>query len=161
MKSFVAFLLVLTAFFSGVTRGQSPSRTANQRAGSQPRSAPLRICQGVPIPDGYVIIDSMTSTACPHGAYLLKKQSDYESSLAVNGDVRAPASNSTAPSRTTLAKSTAAADSGRTPAQSAKRSVSPKPSSAKTQPAPDPALSSPAASVTRPRRVRSATPDSS
>ena len=91
MKSFVAFLLVLTTFYSGVTRGQSPSRTANQRAGSQPRSATLRICQGVPIPDGYVIIAYMTSTACPHGAYLLKKQSDYESSLAVNGDDRASA----------------------------------------------------------------------
>src|SRR5437763_3825562 len=159
MKSFVAFLLVLTAFYSGVTRGQSPSRTANQRAGGQPRSATLRICQGVPIPDGYVIIAYMTSTACPHGAYLLKKQSDYESPLAVHGDARAPASNSTAPSRTTLAKS--AADSGRTPAQSAKRSVSPKPSSTKTQPALDPALSSQAAPVTRPRRVGSASQDTS
>src|SRR5882724_11533795 len=133
MKSFVAFLLVLTTFYSGVTRGQSPSRTANQRAGSQTRSATLRICQGVPIPDGYVIIACMTSTACPHGAYLLKKQSDYESSLAVNSDNRAPATNSTEPPRTTPTKSTTAAESGRTPAQSAKRSVSPKPSSTKTQ----------------------------
>src|SRR5204862_727382 len=106
-----------------------------------------------------VIIAYMTSTACPHGAYLLKKQSDYESSLAVNGDARSPASNSTAPSRTTLAKS--AADSGQTSAQSAKRSVSPKPSSTKTQPASDPALSSQAAPVTRPRRVGSASQDSS
>src|SRR5437764_1344908 len=161
MKSFVAFLLVLTTFYSGVTRGQSPSRTANQRAGSQPRPATLRICKGVAIPDGYVIIAYMTSTACPHGAYLLKKQSDYESSLAVNGDARSPASNSTAPSRTTLAKSTAAADSGRASAQSAKRSVSPKASSTKTQPAPDPALSSQAAPVTRPRRVGSASQDTS
>lgn len=161
MKSFVAFLLVLTTFYSGVTRGQSPSRTANPRAGSQPRSATLRICQGVPIPDGYVIIAYMTSTTCPHGAYLLKKQSDYERSLAVNGDDRASASNSTEPPRTTPTKSTAAAESGRTPAQSAKRSISPKPSSTKTQPALDPALSSQAGSVTRPRRVGSASQDAS
>src|SRR5438105_13205309 len=103
MKFFVAFLLVLTTLISGATRGQSPSRTANQRAGGQPRPATLRICQGVPIPDGYVIIAYMTSTACPHGAYLLKKQSDYESSLEVNGDARSPESNSTAHARTTLA----------------------------------------------------------
>src|SRR5947209_3004636 len=95
MKFFVAFLLVLTTLVSGATRGQSPSRTANQRAGSQPRSATLRICQGVPIPDGYVIIAYMTSAACPHGAYLVKKQNDYESSLAVNGDTLAAGSNST------------------------------------------------------------------
>src|SRR6059058_649142 len=150
MKSFVAFLLVLTTFYSGVTRGQSPSRTANQRAGSQPRSATLRIYQGVPIPDGYVIIAYMTSTACPHGAYLLKKQSDYESSLTVNRDNRASASDSTELPRTALTKSTSAAEPGRTPAQSAKRSASPKSSSTKTQPALDPALSSQAAPVTRP-----------
>src|SRR5205823_11084420 len=156
MKSFVAFLLVLTAFYSGVTRGQSPSRTANQRAGSQPRSATLRICQGVPIPDGYVIIAYMTSAACPHGAYLVKKQNDYESSLAVNGDTRAAGSNSTEAQRTTPTKSTSTAESGQTPAQSAKRSVPPKTSSRQKQPALDPALSSPAASVTRPRRVGSA-----
>src|SRR2546421_6817527 len=161
MKSFVAFLLVLTTFYAGVTRGQSPSRTTNQRAASQTRSATLRICQGVPIPDGYVIIAYMTSTACPHGAYLLKKQSDYESSLAVNGASRAPASNSTEPPRATPTKSTSAAGPGRTPAQSAKRSVSPKPTSTNTQPALDPALSSQAAPVTRPRRVGSASQNTS
>src|SRR5947207_15006794 len=137
MKSFVAFLLVLTTFYSGVTRGQSPSRTANQRAGSQSRSATLRICQGIPIPDGYVIIAYMTSTACPHGAYLLKKQSDYESSLAVNRDNRASASDSTERPRTTPTKSISAAEPGRTPAQSAKRTVAPKTSSTNTQPPPD------------------------
>src|SRR5436305_13360050 len=104
MKFFVAFLLVLTTLISGATRSQRPSRTANQRAGRQSRSATLRICQGVPIPDGYVIIAYMTSTACPHGAYLLKKQSDYESSLAVNRDNRASASDSTEPPRTTPTK---------------------------------------------------------
>ena len=38
-------------------------------------SGPLRICQGVPIPEGYVIVAYETSPKCPHGAYVLKKES--------------------------------------------------------------------------------------
>ena len=34
----------------------------------------LKICQGVAIPGGYVIVGYVTLPACPHGAYLLKKQ---------------------------------------------------------------------------------------
>src|SRR6266436_252040 len=83
MKFFVAFLVVLTTLISGVTRGQSPSRKSNQTTAGKQGSETLRICQGVPIPDGYVIIAYMTSAACPHGAYIVKKQNDYESSLAV------------------------------------------------------------------------------
>jgi len=36
----------------------------------------------------------MTSSACSHGAYVLKKQDDYESSLAVNGTPGQPAEES-------------------------------------------------------------------
>src|SRR5207245_9104185 len=133
----------------------------NHNTAGKQRNETLRICQGVPIPDGYVIIAYMTSAACPHGAYIVKKQNDYESSLAVNGDNRAPASNSTEPPRTTTGKSTSSAEPRRTPTQSAKRSVSPKTSSAQTQPAVDPALSPRASSVTRPRRVGSASEDTS
>src|SRR2546430_6708442 len=129
MKFCVAFLLLLTTLISGVTKGQSPSPKSNQSTAGKQRSATLRICQGIPIPDGYVIIAYMTSAACPHGAYIVKKQSDYESSLAVNGDSRAPGSNSTEAPRTTPTKSTSTAEPGQTPAQSAKRSVSPKTSS--------------------------------
>src|SRR5580765_7113735 len=87
MKSFVAFLLILSTFSLGLTLGQTPSRRGNQPAG-KPRNETIRICQGVAIPDGYVIIAYMTSSACAHGAYVLKKQADYESSLAVNGAAR-------------------------------------------------------------------------
>src|ERR1041384_3540344 len=87
MKSLVAGLLVLT-FVSGIiVQGQTPPRSANKTA-NKPRSDTIKICQGVPIPDGYVVIAYMTSAACPHGAYLLKKQDQYEASLAVNGDAR-------------------------------------------------------------------------
>src|SRR5437764_8641550 len=87
MKSLVAGLLVLT-FVSGIiVQGQTPSRSANKTA-NKPRSDTMKICQGVPIPDGYVVIAYMTSAACAHGAYLLKKQDQYEASLAINGDAR-------------------------------------------------------------------------
>jgi VWFA-related protein len=90
MKFFVAVFLVLTMFSSGaVTLGQNPPRRTTQSSAPkppQPKSETLKICQGIPIPDGYIVIAYLTSAACPHGAYLLKKQNDYESSLAVNGD---------------------------------------------------------------------------
>ena len=105
MKFCVAFLLVLTTFSSGaVTRGQNPSRRPTQSTVSKPRNETLRICQGVPIPDGYVIIAYMTSAVCPHGAYLLKKQDAYESSLAVNGGARQPVGESAEPPKTASAR---------------------------------------------------------
>lgn len=33
----------------------------------------LRICQGVPIPEGYIIVAYENSASCKHGAYVLKK----------------------------------------------------------------------------------------
>src|SRR5713226_386415 len=90
MKLCVAFLL-LTTFSSGaVTQGQTPPQRTNQNAVSKPRSEIIRICQGLPIPEGYVIIAYMTSSACSHGAYLLKQQDDYENSLAVGRKARQP-----------------------------------------------------------------------
>ena len=87
MKSYVAGLLVL-AFSSGIiTQGQTPPRAGN-KAANKPRSDTMKICQGVPVPEGYVIVAYMTSAVCPHGAYILKKQDQYESSLAINGDAR-------------------------------------------------------------------------
>src|SRR6266581_8835051 len=85
----VAFLVVLSVISSGsFAQGQTTPRRTNPSAVNKPRSDTIRICQGLPIPDGYVIIAYMTSTACPHGAYVLKKQDNYESSLTVNGGAR-------------------------------------------------------------------------
>jgi VWFA-related protein len=111
MKSSVAFFLALTTFTSGAVQGQTPPRKGSQAPATKPRNDTLKVCQGVPIPDGYVIIAYMTSTACPHGAYLLKKQNDYEGSLAVNGDARQSANPSSA---------------GNTTPQTSKSSVPPK-----------------------------------
>jgi VWFA-related protein len=83
MKLQVACLLVLATFTSGAV-GQRQNRPRSQKTASEPRTQTIRICQGVPIPDGYVIVAYMTSTVCPHGAYILRKQDQSESSLAIS-----------------------------------------------------------------------------
>lgn len=161
MKFFVAFLLVLTTFSSGaVTQGQNTPRRAKQRAVNKPRSETVRICQGVPIPEGYVIIAYMTSAACPHGAYVLKKQDDYESSLAVNGSARQPAEESAEPPPPTPAKPSTSTTQPKGPStRSARRSAPParkstEPRTLPPQPTGDSASSAGAsASITRQRRV--------
>src|SRR2546429_6084856 len=95
MKSRVAFLLLLTVISSGVvTQSQTTPRRQNNGAGRKPRNQTMRICQGLPIPEGYVIIAYMTSSACPHGAYVIKQQDDYESSLAAGPNASQPAEQS-------------------------------------------------------------------
>lgn len=90
MKLQIACLLVLATFTSGAV-GQRQNLPRSQKTASVPRTQTIRICQGVPIPDGYVIVAYMTSTACPHGAYILKKQDQSESSLAVSRNASASA----------------------------------------------------------------------
>ena len=92
MKPFVAGVLVLATFISGsFAQSRTPNKTATQRVPSDT----IRICQGVPIPDGYVIIGYSTSSACPHGAYLLKKQASYDSSVAAEPTNRSSSAPST------------------------------------------------------------------
>src|SRR6266404_4759184 len=168
MKFFVAFLLVLTTFSSGaVTQGQTAPRRAKQSGVSKPRSETVRICQGVPIPEGYVVIAYMTSAVCPHGAYLLKKQNDYESSLAVNGSARQPAEESAEPPKTPPAKPSRSTAQPRGPStQSARKSPpsrkSREPQTLSAQPTGDSASSAGAsASISRPRRVGALPQDTS
>lgn len=92
MKLRVACLLILVTFTSGAV-GQRQNLPRSQKTESVPRTQTIRICQGVPIPDGYVIVAYMTSTACPHGAYILKKQAQSESSLAVSRKASASATD--------------------------------------------------------------------
>jgi len=51
---------------------------------------PLRICQGVPIPPGYVIVAYETSTSCPHGAYVLKKENAQSRFVPPSAGAAAP-----------------------------------------------------------------------
>jgi Ca-activated chloride channel family protein len=73
--SLVAALLPAPALAQ--TKSQKTKRNTSQsgtpaRVGSH--SSTLKICQGIPIPDGYMIVSYETAGACPHGAYVLKKQ---------------------------------------------------------------------------------------
>lgn len=153
MKFLVAFLLALNIFTSGILLGQTPPRGSRSTA-PKPQNETLKICQGVPVPDGYVIIAYMTSSACSHGAYLLKKQADYENSLGVNRASGQPAEESN-PSAKVADSSKVTARAKGNSGQPAKKSNVSSGSSARTstssaQPG---ANSNPSASVTRPRRV--------
>src|SRR5436853_11781 len=131
MKSHVAVLLLLTVISSGVvTQAQTTPRRQNNGAVTKPRTQTMRICQGLPIPEGYVIIAYMTSSACPHGAYVIKQQDDYESSLAVGRNARQPveqsAESASASTKSSTAKTSApSAQSTRKSAQPLKASPDP------------------------------------
>lgn len=66
MKYAVAGFLVLSLLSTLVL-----SQTTNQRTKRGAKT--LKICQGIPIPDGYIIVAQENSAGCPHGAYVLKK----------------------------------------------------------------------------------------
>ncbi len=161
MKFFVAVFLVLTMFSSGaVTLGQTPPRRTTQNSAPKPKSDTIKICQGIPIPDGYVVIAYLTSAACPHGAYLLKKQNDYETSLAVNGgpqnadDSAAGAKPAASKPRTSSAQASRVAlpANGKSPRNN-KTSAQPQANINGSEPAQT------ASATTRPRRVSSADND--
>jgi VWFA-related protein len=75
MKRPVAsFFLVLSLFSSAAFPQTREPGAKKQSERSSSRSNTLKICQGVALPDGYVIVGYVSSALCPHGAYLLKKQ---------------------------------------------------------------------------------------
>ena len=71
MKCAVAGFLVLS-LVSIIVFGQTTSQKAKREARNRARQT-LKICQGVPIPEGYIIVAYENSSSCPHGAYVLKK----------------------------------------------------------------------------------------
>lgn len=151
MKSLVACLLVLATFAMGVGQRQNPRRSQNIKA---PATQTIRICQGVPIPDGYVIVAYLTSTACPHGSYVLKRVNSYESSLGVNRNSADPKTTSTVASDPGKQPSPARTATDKGTRSSAKRSTSPAPSNRSPQPfANSPAPGRGAAAASRPRVV--------
>lgn len=71
-RSLASFFLVVS-LFSSITTAQTRNQTKKQPARPTSRGD-LKICQGLALPMGYVIVGYVTSAACPHGAYLLRKQ---------------------------------------------------------------------------------------
>jgi Ca-activated chloride channel homolog len=165
MRLRVAFLLVLTVFGSAAVAQRQPQR--QKSAVGKPPGETIRICQGLPIPDGYVIIAYMTSSACAHGAYLLRRQADYESSLPVNGTRPRTDESAAAPKPSTNPPKTAAQPPRNSP-RTTRKSAPGAGTSADSGPSPSRTVgnstSSQSATVTRPRRVggpEPATPTSS
>ena len=150
MKSLVACLLVLATFAMGVGQRPSPRRSQNIKA---PATQTIRICQGVPIPDGYVIVAYLTSAACPHGSYVLKRVNSYESSLGVNRSSADPKTSSTAASDPGKQTPPARTASDKGTRSSAKRSTSPAPSNSAPQSIANSAPGRGAAAASRPRVV--------
>src|SRR5712664_1391901 len=79
------FLLMSVTLTASISPAQTTHRRVSNSTLRKPRDATVKICQGLPIPDGYIITAYMTTSACPHGAYVIKKQDTYsESSVAPN-----------------------------------------------------------------------------
>jgi VWFA-related protein len=81
-----SFLATSVTLLAAITAAQTTHQRVSKSAPTKPRSTTVKICQGLPIPTGYVITAYMTTSACPHGAYVIKKQhdTDPESSVAAN-----------------------------------------------------------------------------
>jgi Ca-activated chloride channel homolog len=77
MKCAVAGFLVISLVVINLF-GQTPNQRAKRGA-----SKTLKICQGVPIPDGYIIVAYENSSSCPHGAYVLKKDDGSTAPVAM------------------------------------------------------------------------------
>src|SRR5687767_6239904 len=80
-------LLTMAALLVTLVPAQTSKRGTTKRSTNKPRSSPtktdmLTICQGVPVPSGYVIVAYMTTSACPHGAYVIRKQDSYSENVA-------------------------------------------------------------------------------
>lgn len=88
MKVLVAsfFLATSVTVLTAIAPAQTaPRGVSKQRAAGAVRNGTVKICQGVPIPEGYVVVSYMTTADCPHGAYVIKKQNtDYENSVAAS-----------------------------------------------------------------------------
>src|SRR5918993_5452538 len=76
-----AALLVTLAPAQTSKRGTT-KRSANKTRGTPTKTDMLTICQGVPVPAGFVIVAYITTSACPHGAYVIRKQDSYSESVA-------------------------------------------------------------------------------
>ena len=87
MKLPVASLFLLTSLtlLAVIAPAQTTHRRVSKSTLSKPRDATIRICQGLPIPAGYIITAYLSTSPCPHGAYVIKKQdTESEGSVAAN-----------------------------------------------------------------------------
>lgn len=88
MKLSVAFFFLATSvtLLVAIAPAQTTHQRVNkQRAPGAARTGTVKICQGIPIPEGYIVVAYQTTAACPHGAYVIKKQdTDSGNTVAAN-----------------------------------------------------------------------------
>ena len=109
------FVPIISAQTTRRSTGKRPTNNARSRATNTSRDGTLIICQGLPVPTGYAIIAYLTSTACPHGAYVLKKQDPYSESVAA-GYAKRQQSNTTQSRDIDVANSNSSGTSQSSPA---------------------------------------------
>ena len=77
MKHLVASVLLCVSLIPAVTPSQTRKKPVKQgpsQTGPLQNNGTVKICLGVAIPEGYVIVGHESSSACPNGAYLLRKE---------------------------------------------------------------------------------------
>jgi VWFA-related protein len=115
MNHAVASFVLLVSLLSTSIVAQTNERGAKkERQRPSARSGNLQICQGVPLPDGYTIVAYVTSSTCPHGAYLLKKREGASDGVVT-------AHSQSAPSQTSIGPVQNAAASGQSQASRPRR----------------------------------------
>ena len=85
MKRAVAgfvLLSLVSPFVFGQTTNQKAKRRTSKGVKLATNGQTLKICQGVPIPEGYIIVAYENSSSCAHGAYLLKKDDGSQAPAA-------------------------------------------------------------------------------
>src|SRR5262245_42903868 len=70
MKSLIVCFLLVVLLLPSLAFTQTNKKARDEK----PETGVVKICKGLEIPDGYVIVGYGTSAACPNGAYLLKKE---------------------------------------------------------------------------------------
>jgi VWFA-related protein len=110
MNRSVASFVLVVSLLSSITGAQTRNQTKKQPERPTSRGD-LKICQGLSLPPGYIIVGYVTSPACPHGAYLLKKQEPRKQESQVAAAVeKQPVSPQTAVSRPRRATTTPNSD---------------------------------------------------
>jgi len=119
MRLFVACSVVTILALTGtVAQNQTTPRKLAKNEVSRPGNDTMKICQGLTIPQGYVIVGYTTTSVCPHGAYLLKKQTDYENSLPIGRN--APTNEGESAQTAAVTPATSARTSKGAPAKTSK-----------------------------------------
>ena len=108
MTCSVARFFLVVSLLPALAYAQTTQRVKRETV----RGGTLKICQGIPIPDGYVIVAYETSAKCPHGAYVLKRE-NARLAGAPEPAVSQPVTSSSKPSATQPAVSTAAPTASR------------------------------------------------